>query len=783
MVIIIEAKRRFNIEKMVLLCFLIAISLSSYAQTKKVLLIGIDGCRPDAVSAAATPNLDVLMANGTFTLDALNTGVTSSGPGWSSLLTGVWPEKHGVVDNSFSGSDFTNYPHLFKRIEEYDSSLETVSIVQWHPINDQIAAPEADITVNVSDHTDFVVTEANVHLGTGDPDVIFLHFDDVDHAGHSFGFSPSVTQYISAIETVDTGIGQILNTLTNRPNYASEDWAIIVSTDHGGLGTSHGGNSIEERNIFMIVSGDEITNQEIVAEEILTEIPPVVNCLNDSVELAFDGSSYVSIDADPSFDFGSNEDFTVECWVRTTESGDVAIVTDKDWDSGVLPGWVFSFNAGGGPWKVNVGDGNDRVDIEGGEISDGEWHMLSATFDRDGMLSIYEDGTLVGQESMTAIGGISTGFPLRFGADSESDYGFTGNLSEVRIFSGIVSPSSISDWSCSSLESNHPDYSNLVGVWKMNEGVGNTISDLGANNLEGLNNGGDWQSSQDTIFILEKDYSNTPRQVDFMVSALEHLCVPIDPLWNLDGNILGTLCSTSVVCDPCITLDLNILLQGPYDEVSGLMTDNLRIDPSFSLNEPYSEIYGTNNNEQITDQTILDLSGNDAIVDWIYVEMRDGSNPSFIIETQSALIQRDGDIVSAMDGVSMLMFQDPSLSYNDIVVAIRHRNHFGVRNVNPIVVTGGSNIFSIDFSSIGVPILGGNNAMYTNGGLRFMIAGDANNDGTINSIDLNAHWRIENGQSYNYVTIKSDFNLDGFVNSVDKNLSWRPNNGLSDFLD
>ena len=163
--------------------------------------------------------------------------------------------------------------------------------------------------------------------------------------------------------------------------------------------------------------------------------------------------------------------------------------------------------------------------------------------------------------------------------------------------------------------------------------------------------------------------------------------------------------------------------------------------------------------------------------------MRDGSNPSFVIESQAALVQRDGDIVSPMDGTSDLMFQDPSLIYNDIVVAIKHRNHFGVRNLNPIVVTGGSNIFTLDFSSLGLPIFGGNNAMNSDGGLRFMIAGDANSDGAINSIDLNANWRLENGHEFIYSNIKSDFNLDGFVNSVDKNWYWRPNNGLSEFLD
>ncbi|MFQ6047327.1 MAG: alkaline phosphatase family protein, partial [Gemmatimonadales bacterium] len=67
--------------------------------TKKVLLIGLDGVRVDILAQAATPNIDALIANGTFSEWARTGTPTVSGPGWSSMLTGVWPEKHGVHSN------------------------------------------------------------------------------------------------------------------------------------------------------------------------------------------------------------------------------------------------------------------------------------------------------------------------------------------------------------------------------------------------------------------------------------------------------------------------------------------------------------------------------------------------------------------------------------------------------------------------------------------------------------------------------------------------------------
>ncbi|CCH35397.1 alkaline phosphatase family protein [Actinosynnema sp. NPDC047251] len=79
----------------------------------KVLLIGLDGARYDKLLAADTPNVHALAQRGFSSRSALyGSGMAStlSGPGWSSILTGVWPDKHKVKDNSFSGNVLTNFP-------------------------------------------------------------------------------------------------------------------------------------------------------------------------------------------------------------------------------------------------------------------------------------------------------------------------------------------------------------------------------------------------------------------------------------------------------------------------------------------------------------------------------------------------------------------------------------------------------------------------------------------------------------------------------------------------
>ena len=254
----------------------------------------------------------------------------------------------------------------------------------------------ADLKINVG--TDLAVeVEAVNQLTNHDPDVMFLHFDDVDHAGHAYSYSTDIPEYMASVEQTDVHIGQIMNALQARPNYTNEDWLIISTPDHGGIGFGHGGNSFDEQNTFFLASGNSVPT-EVLTKDSMMVFDGAINCLGETVELDFDqDNDYVQIPHFSDLDFGASQDFSVECRIRTTLAADVAIVGNKDWDSGNLDGFVFSFKFANGPeWKINVGDGSNRVDIDGGSVADNQWHTLTATFDRDGMLRIYEEWCVLG---------------------------------------------------------------------------------------------------------------------------------------------------------------------------------------------------------------------------------------------------------------------------------------------------------------------------------------------------------------------------------------------------
>src|SRR3989338_11062228 len=99
----------------------------------KVLLIGVDGLRPDALLQAATPNIDSLIAEGAYSVEARTGLHTLSGPGWSNILTGVWENKHGVKDNLFKEANYAQYPTIFTRIENFkpSSNTDVVASLDW----------------------------------------------------------------------------------------------------------------------------------------------------------------------------------------------------------------------------------------------------------------------------------------------------------------------------------------------------------------------------------------------------------------------------------------------------------------------------------------------------------------------------------------------------------------------------------------------------------------------------------------------------------------------------
>ena len=99
----------------------------------KVLFIGIDGCRTDGLLNANTPALDSLITAGLFISTVDRGPNTVSVPGWSTLLHGVFPSKHALLDNTFDQQDnFTQYPDMFHYIRQSHPDYNLCSVTHWY---------------------------------------------------------------------------------------------------------------------------------------------------------------------------------------------------------------------------------------------------------------------------------------------------------------------------------------------------------------------------------------------------------------------------------------------------------------------------------------------------------------------------------------------------------------------------------------------------------------------------------------------------------------------------
>ena len=248
-------------------------STDAGALTPKVLVIGVDGVRPDVLAEVPTPNLDALAAKGAFSGTARTGYPSVSGPGWSSFLNGVWPEKHGVTDNDFGGKRYDLYPDFLTRIEQVRPELSTFAVADWLPLvqqDDGIPTVSDAVDVrHVLDGYELGWPEADArsvelaveHLATADPDALFVYLgnpDETSHEHRSIG-----TEYRDAIALADRHIGALVAAVRARATYASEDWLIISSTDHGRTAEGgHGGDSYEERTIYLLVSGSSVRRGE-----------------------------------------------------------------------------------------------------------------------------------------------------------------------------------------------------------------------------------------------------------------------------------------------------------------------------------------------------------------------------------------------------------------------------------------------------------------------------------------------------------------------------------------
>ena len=243
--------------------------LVGLAAVEHVLVIGCDGLGSLAFNATNAPVMHRLMSEGSWTLKARGVMPTSSSPNWASMIMGAGPEQHGVTSNDWETNKFEIpaletgpdglFPTMFRSVREARKSANISVVHDWDGFGRLFERRCVDLVANIKGSPLTAAAAADV-IRTNRPTLTFVHFDDVDHAGHSFGWKSP--QYTKTVDMIDTLIGDLLKAVKDAG--IADSTVVLITADHGGVGTKHGGPTIEELEIPWILHGPGVAkNHEI----------------------------------------------------------------------------------------------------------------------------------------------------------------------------------------------------------------------------------------------------------------------------------------------------------------------------------------------------------------------------------------------------------------------------------------------------------------------------------------------------------------------------------------
>jgi predicted AlkP superfamily pyrophosphatase or phosphodiesterase len=216
---------------------------------QRVIILGIDGLRPDAIELAPMPNLLNLMKTSAYSLTAQTVRPSANLPAHSSMLTGLCPSKHGVDWNDYipqngiaQGTDIFDLTHM--------AGMKNYMYVGKEKLQQVTEASNLERFVYINDR-DKVVMQTLLADFPSDFSLLFIHFATTDDMGHVYGWlSP---EQLSVVFRADEAIGELLSALDERG--LRDETLIIVTADHGGHNLTHGTSSPEDMTIPWIVSG------------------------------------------------------------------------------------------------------------------------------------------------------------------------------------------------------------------------------------------------------------------------------------------------------------------------------------------------------------------------------------------------------------------------------------------------------------------------------------------------------------------------------------------------
>jgi len=270
------------------LAFLFAFSfeLPAAPLAQHVFIISIDGGKPATIGRSDMPVLQKLAAEGACTWTAQTIYPSITLPSHTSMLTGVAPEKHHILWNTWKPkAGVVQVPTIFAEAkqqglstamfvgkEKFRHLLQPGTVDEFDfdnaQANEVLTSVVGQPTPTKSDTVpaQVVARHAASYIVRQKPALCFIHFTDTDDAGHRYGWDSP--QQLRAFADVDLALGEVLKAI-ERAGIA-RDSVLIVTADHGGHAKTHGSRIPDDMNIPWIVWGKNVKQNYAIREPVVT---------------------------------------------------------------------------------------------------------------------------------------------------------------------------------------------------------------------------------------------------------------------------------------------------------------------------------------------------------------------------------------------------------------------------------------------------------------------------------------------------------------------------------
>lgn len=528
-------------------------SMSLSKAENKVLLIVVDGLRGEVLNDINPDNLRYIARKSLYTHTSISDFETEHAftkeRGLANIFTGVTSEKHRVESDDLSVINTNAYPTIFERLKRNYEGFSSTFFSSNSQATEYLGNKVDKSGILSSDEE--VCTAVIESIEKGSDNLIIGHFSAPASVGNANGYESDNSMYIQSVHQFDKQVGEMVRSISKRPNVKAENWLVVVTSSIGGEVTATSSDitlyADGDRNTFTYIYSPKFTKRYLPKPS-TEELPFIGNSLRlNYLSSGFDAVSARLADS-KKLNFGNSDSFSFTFFFRnnrTTPMSNWPVFLSKRSAPDVGNGWHMGMHATNN--SVFFALGGKTLWIP--SIVTAKWYAITVVIDRvAGTMKMYSDGVQISTETISATLDLRNNTPLILGrvADTYGSNTADVNICNLQFYNKALSAQEVADNAGTVLLTpSSPLYENLLGYWPSYKDVDTRrLTDVTgkAGNLElTTRSTSQWSNVNQYVPFFKASidnniYLSVPNQVDISFFIYQWFGVLPKAEWSLDGK-------------------------------------------------------------------------------------------------------------------------------------------------------------------------------------------------------------------------------------------------------